>query len=284
MALLGAVLYAAGLASGGELDREPGPEHGKINTSDPSPVDPGHFELEFFYTYTHATRAFENDRGARKRGSLTEHAPSVALTIGAIKDLDVNVSFGYVCCHDAEHDHDETDDISGPHDGDGPSDTAVGMRYRFLQNERLSLEFAYLGGVTIPTGTHASHGHVPTGQEFWSWDQAIVVTKDWGTWTANAELGYSLPFGDERGASRGTLTANVAAGYQVLRWLQPEAELNYSNGFSSRGPGSDALAATAGLVMPLSGRLRVNAGVQHVLTGRNADRSTTFTVAVKLAW
>jgi hypothetical protein len=45
----------------------------------------------------------------------------------------------------------------------------------------------------------------------------LAVTKDWGRWTANADVGYSLPFGNRRGDARGLLTGNVALGYQALK-------------------------------------------------------------------
>lgn len=286
-ALLLAGCAGAGWGAEAAAEESPAPEHGKLNTADASPIEPRHFELEFAYSYTHATRAYDNSRGSRRRGSAFEHAPRATLTIGAVRNLDVNIGWGYNHVYDAEYDHDAEDAEDGPHHGHHIGDTGVGMRYRFLRSDALSYEVAYLGGLTVPTGCECTHRHLGTSQEFWSWDQGLVVSKDWGKWTANAELGYALPFGGKRGEARGTLTANLAAGYQALKWLQPEAELNYHCDFARNGSGADSLAVTAGLVLPLDcirAGTRISVGAQRALTGRNSDQFTTLLLAVKLAW
>jgi hypothetical protein len=61
-------------------------------------------------------------------------------------------------------------------------------------------------------------------------------------------------------------------------------ELNFHNDFARRGCGADCLAVTAGLVMPVSSRWRINVGVQRAITGRNSDEFTAPMLAVKVAW
>ncbi|MFH0937662.1 MAG: transporter [Planctomycetota bacterium] len=249
------------------------PEHGKLNTADATPVEPGHVELEFGYSYSRAKRCWDADRKLQSRGLCEEHAPSVALTVGALKNLDFNINFNYLWLHDKEN---------SPTHGNAIGDIGIGGRYRFLNIEKHNLEVAYIGGFTIPTGSKSSSGCLGTSQEFWSWENALVVSKDWGLWTANAEVGYSLPFGGKRSDARGTFTANLAAGYQVLRWLQPEVELNYVKDFVKSD--SESFSVTGGLVMPVNDRLRVNVGVQQAVWGRAADQSTSFLLGVKLAF
>jgi hypothetical protein len=145
-------------------------------------------------------------------------------------------------------------------------------------------EAAYIVGLNIPTGSSTDSGSLGTSQEFWSWGNTLVMTKDWGSWTANADVGYSLPFGGKRGTAQGTFSANLALGYQVLPWLQPEMELNYARDFVDEGDPGENLAFTAGLVMPISDLLRVNLGVQQSIWGRNSDQTTGFILAVKLAF
>jgi len=119
---------------------------------------------------------------------------------------------------------------------------------------------------------------------YWSFNQNVVASKDWGKATTNFDVGYALPLGSRRETARGTLSVDIAGGYQMRSWLQPEVELNYGHEFVSGEGDSEVLATTIGLVMPLHERVRVNAGVQQGLWGRNADKATVLSVAVKLAF
>ncbi len=123
-----------------------------------------------------------------------------------------------------------------------------------------------------------------TSQEFWSWENVLVATKDWGPWTANGEIGYSLPFGEKKGSARGVFFANTAVGFQILDWLQPEVELNYFKEFVAEGDPGQALALTAGLVLPVHDRLRIMIGVQRGVWGRNIEQPTTLQMAVKTSF
>lgn len=266
------VLALGALTPAGE---EPRPEHGKINTADPSPVDPGSFEIEAGYAHVRSRRLWDRDGDSQSRRLLEECSASLAATAGVIENLDVTVAGCYDWLRDNEGDPD-----AGEHFGD----LALGARYRFLNDGGRRLEAAWLGGLTAPAGSRTCRRELGTSQECWSLDQSLVVTKDWGRWTANAEAGYSLPFGEHRDDSRGVLSANLAAGCQVLGWLQPEAEFNYAREILRNAGDPEVLAGTAGLVMPLGEALRVNAGVQQGLWGRNADRATTFLLAIKVAF
>ena len=271
----------AGAAVAGE---EAPPEHGKISTADASPVDPGRFEVESSYFYSRARRCWDDDGDSRRREPTREHCVGLSVTAGVWENLDLNVSSCYRWVRDDENDYDEDDSELGPRSGDHFGDLKFGGRYRFLKNDEHNLEMAYIAGFTAPTGSGNCRQEIGTSQEFWSLNQSLVVTKDWGCWTANAEAGYSLPFGENRDNSRGVLSGNLAAGYQVLSWLQPELELNYSREYLDRGDEPEVLAGTAGLVMPLNDRLRVNFGVQEELWGRNTDQATSFFLGIKWAF
>lgn len=185
---------------------------------------------------------------------------------------------------DKDNDFDSDGAELGPQSGHDFSDLELSARYRFFESKEQSLALAYIGGLTLATGSDSSREEIGTSQEFSSFNQALVVNKDWGKWTGNTDVGYALPFGDKRGNARGTFNADVAVGYQVLPWLQPELELNYSHDFLSDKESSEVLAVTAGLVMPINDRLRVNLGAQQGVWGRNNDKETTLTVACKLAF
>jgi hypothetical protein len=157
-------------------------------------------------------------------------------------------------------------------------------RYRFHVDKEHSLELAYIGGVTLPTGSSSSRDEIGTSQEFWSFNQTLAASKDWGKWTANAAVGYALPLGDKRENARGTFNVDVAVGYQLLPWLQPEIELNYGHDYFIEDADQQMLATTIGLIMPINELVRVNTGVQQSLWGRDTDKATTLFVAVKLAF
>lgn len=265
-------------------EEEAGLEHGKINTPDASPVDPGHFEVESAYSYTHSKRFWNNNGDVHTRGLAREQSLSLSATAGVIENFDVAVSGNYVWLKDKENDFDENDAEFGPESGHNFGDLDLSGRYRFFESKEQSLEFAYIAGLTIPTGSSSSREEIGTSQEFWSFNQTLVASKDWGKWTANADIGYALPFGDKRENARGTFNADVAIGYQVLPWLQPEVELNYGHDFLTDEEDSDVLAVTAGLVMPITDRLRVNLGMQQGVWGQNTDKATTLYAAVKLAF
>lgn len=258
-----------------ELVEEAGPEHGKINTPDASPVDPGHVEVESSYTYSHAKRFWDGSGSSRDRGRAREQVLGLAVTAGVVENFDIALGGSYVWLKDA-------DNAPGPERGHDLGDIELSGRYRFFEGH--DLELAYIGGLTLPTGSSSGSDEIGTSQEFWSFNQTLAASKDWEKWTANAAVGYALPLGGKRENARGTFNADMAVGYQILPWLQPEIELNYCHDYLENEEASEVLAATIGLVMPINDELRINTGVQQGLWGQNADRATTLILAVKMAF
>ena len=271
-------------ASVGSDEKGGEPEHGKINTLDASPVDPGHFEIESSYLYTHSKHFWDNAGDVHDRGLAREQAIGLSVTAGIIKNVDIAVRSSYQLMKDKENDFDRDDAGLGPENGHGLGDLNISSRYRFFESKEQSISIAYIGGFTLPTGSGSSEKEIGTSQEYWSFNQALVAIKDWGKWTANVDIGYALPFGDKREDNRGTLKSDIAVGYQVLPWLQPEVELNYSRNFLANDNDQEVIATTVGLVMPINERIRVNTGVQQGIWGRNTDKAASLYAAVKLAF
>lgn len=255
-----------------------GPEHGKINTSDASPVDAHATEAELSYgpSWTlHGEGDF--DRAARGHS----HALGLAVTYGIVENVDVSVEVGYATAYDSAYDGGSG--AVGPAHGQGFTDSAAGIRWRFLT--RPGLDLAWRSGLVLPTGAKATSTRVGLTQSFWSFENAVVASKDAGSLTANAELGYSLPFGSKRGDDRGTLFANLAGGWQVLPWLQPELELNYERSYEAGSePGSRCLYVTGGVVVPFGAGYRIIAGVQHAVWGQHTGQSMSGALAFKAAF
>ena len=259
-------------------------EHGKINTEDASPVDPGHYEIEPSFSFTRATRSWDSSGHSQDRGLLREQNIGLTVTVGVFENLDIAVSGGYSWLRDDDNNFDENAGIMGPFTGNGLTDMEVSGRYRFYNNQEQHLEIAYIGGVILPTGTSSDQDEIGTSQEFWSINQTLVASKDWDRLTLNGDIGFALPIGGKRQNARGTLNLDLALGYQVLPWLQPEVELNYSHDYVEDESDAQTLAVTAGLVMPINEMLRVNIGVQQGVWGENADQATTLYAAVKFAF
>jgi len=257
-------------------------EHGKINTADASPVDPGRFELESTLAYTRATRAWSASGNAHGRGLFREQNINLSFTAGLADNFDVAISGGYSWLKDNDNEFDSG--LAGPFRGESFTDLEVSGRYRFYHNQERHLELAYIAGVTIPTGSDSDRDEIGTSQEFWSFNQTLVATKDWGQWTLNGDIGFALPLGNKRHNARGTFNADLALGYQALPWLQPEVELNYSHDYLVDEDNAQTLAVTIGLVMPINDSLRVNVGIQRGVWGENADQATTVLAAVKFAF
>ncbi len=262
---------------------EEGPEHAKINTADASPADPGSYEIEVVYGYEWANHAWDANGDRMARGFKREHVATLTLTAGILDNLDVNIGGSYDWLKDKANDYDDSDALFGPVKGDHFGDISFGARYRFLNNESYKLELAYSTGFTAPTGSWNGEKEIGTGQEYWSWDQTLEASKDWGKWTANADVGFALPFGDRLGSARGTFNADIAAGYQILPWLQPELEVNYSRDFVADDD-AYVLALTGGFVMPINERFRLNTGIQRAVAGQNEDKTTAFTAGLKVAF
>jgi hypothetical protein len=236
----------------GELDI-PGfhlvPEHGKAGTADASPVSPGSFELEVGYApvWSDAYLAV----GLAQPQVASTHGLTVAAATGLVTDVDVKLSTVFATTYDGGHLH---ADGSAPKEGSGVGDLRLGARWRFLSVPRSALELAVIGETVVPVGTRHTATQIGLSQEFWSGRLALAGTMDLGRATFNVELGYMSPLAGKTEGARPVFQANLAAGYHLSTWLQPEVEVNYQ-----RSVGTDAhvLAVTAGIVAPWGAASRI---------------------------
>ena len=125
------------------------------------------------YGYARVTNNWDNDGTSRSRGLREEHAAGIAVKIGIIQDLDLGLVLVYLGRNDR-------DNLSSQRE-QALCDLSLDMRYRFLHIKSYQLEVAYVLGLTIPTKSSLGTISLETGQKFWSWNTALVVTrKDWG--------------------------------------------------------------------------------------------------------
>jgi hypothetical protein len=250
-------------------------EHAKLNTEDATPVGTGEWEFELSYGLLHSRRQFDDDWSRVSRPLLREEALGLALTHGVARDLDLGLAVGYAELYDRD---------TGALDGRGFTDLEVGAKWRFYRDSDSRLELAYTPAVVLPTGRREDDDRLGLTDDFLSVYNGIAASKDWGgRWTSNFDLGYSWPIGEDRHDFRGTLSSNVALGYQLNGWLQPEVELNYEHEFH-HGHDADSLAATAGLIVCLTESVRLDIGVQRSIAGRNADHGSAAAAALTFAF
>jgi hypothetical protein len=274
-----AVLSAASVAAA-----EVNIEHGKINTADASPADPGRYEIEAWFSFTRAKQFWDASGCTHDRGLFREQNIGVSVTVGLVENVDIAVRGGYGWLEDNHSGFNKDAEAMGRATEHDLSDMEVSGRYRFYNNAERRLEIAYIAGMTIPSSTGSAQEDISASQKFWSLSQTVAATKDWEQWTLNGDIGFSLPMGNKRENARGSLNIDLALGYQILPWLQPELELNYSHDYLADGHDAQTLAMTAGLVMPINETLRVNIGIQQGVWGENADKATSICAAVKFAF
>jgi hypothetical protein len=262
-------------AAGAAAQEEAGPEHAKLYTPDATTLEPGHFEIAPWYAFEQVRRFWDSGGHEHRQPTERDSAAGLAVVGGLVQNLDLELNSTYQWIKDEENDF----------DGEGFGDLNLNLRYRFVNDAKRHLEIAYIEGMTLPIGSRATEKEyeaISTSQEYWSLNQTLVVTKDWGRWTGDADVGYFQGFGAQREHVVGALNGDAALGYQVLPWLQPEIELNYAHTFTEHISDQDLIAATVGLVMPINESWRLAVGVQKGLWGRNTDEATTYRVV--LVW
>jgi hypothetical protein len=248
-------------------------EQSKINTEDAYPVAPGEFEFEFAYGFLSSSRQFGDTARRASRGRLREHTYDMGVAMGLHRRAELNFAIGYADLFDKDND--------GPSHGHGWSDLEIGSKILLYHSDEHELTLSYSPSVRIPSGRESTSDRFGPGKSSTQISQRLIVSKNWGRWNANFDSGYGLLVGDRQG-ERGSWDSNLAVGYQLFSWLQPACELNYAHDFKRSSNDADTFAMTYGLIMPVHERFRIDAGVQQVLAGRNADNTTTASVAVTL--
>lgn len=265
-------------------------EHSKVVTTDASTNDPG--QVEFWGSYVIQGGKFAwNSQGERaKRGTYQVQLWESQTTIGIVPNVDVGIIQWFQHTLDKANNYDEFGDLmdpvtggrvedstEGPTHGFGYGDLGIAGRWRFYDSAEKRLEIAYLPTIYVPTGRRSNLDHIGASQGYTSWDNAFAFTKDLGRWNGTFNAGYNVPLAHQKRTNSyyGTAHANVAAGYQVLPWLQPELELIYSHDFGGHGLTANLLSVVAGFIMPLGDHLRLELGVQQDLLGSNKVQTTS---------
>lgn len=248
-------------------------DHGKAFTGDATPVEPGHVEIELAYA-----PAWWSIAGAVDRQSGEQHPAVAALGVGLLRDVDLRLAAGWAMVQ-------ATPGAPGaPVHGAGLADATVAVRWRFLSLADPAVDLAVTAAVTVPTGARTTPERLGTSRESWSLGGALLASADWGRFTVGTELGFSAPLAPRASNDVGLLVCNVAVGFQVTSWLQPELELNYQHEVELGEERDErVLWATAALVVPVDG-VRLLVGGRIPVWSRDAAAGPMATASVKLAF
>ncbi len=270
-------------------------EHSKIATVDATPNDPGQVEFWNSYVIRGGQFAWKSDGGRKNRGTYESQTWNTLTTVGFYKNMDIGVIEGFQHTLDKENNYNEFKDMTdsfgnhvndstkGPSHGFGIEDLGLTGRWRFYDAEEKKLEISYIPTLYVPTGRRGNFDHLGASQGYTSLDNALAFTKDIGRWNGTVNLGYNTPLAhwERTRYYYGTAHVNFAAGYQWLRWLQPEVEVVSSHDFGGRGKTANLVSVVLGFVMPVSDHWRFETGVQQDVLGSNKIQTTSgiFSVA-----
>jgi hypothetical protein len=271
-------------------------EHSKVVTVDASINNPGQVELWGSYVIQGGKFAWKSNGGREKRGTYQVQSFQTQATVGICKGIDVGIIQSFQHTLDKENNYNEVrdlmdpdtgeaveDETEGPTHGFGWGDLGVTGHWRFYDSAEKKVEIAYIPTVFVPTGRRSNLDHLGASQGYTSFDNSFAFTKDIRRWNGTVNLGYNTPLAPSKRTDDyyGTAHANFAVGYQVLSWLQPEAELVYLHDFGGHGQTGNLVSVVLGFIMPFGDHVRVETGVQQDVFGSNKVQTTSgiFSVA-----
>lgn len=246
-------------------------EHSRLGTQDADPLGAGAWQFQVNYGHERSLRQWDRAWSATRRERASMRQTEAVFTYGASDALDLGLAIGFARVDD---------DASGLKAGSGFSDVVLSAKWRFLEDASRHLAYAFVPALTIPTGAKSTARSLRPGQEYWGVDLRLAMVKDWSPrWSTNLDVGYEAFVGD-RSDSLGGLGANLALGYFLVSWFQPQVEIHYGHDFARIGSDASLFAVTVGAVAPLSDALCARVGLRQGIAGRNADQLRTFLLSL----
>jgi hypothetical protein len=243
-------------------------EPAKLNTDDAGTISAGAMEIELTATDMHATRAWDDQGVSHDRGGhYHQWGGTFGIAYGLMTDLDVHVTVGYT----------GIDDYASPEGfpfrGKGSSDLVLESKWRFMQRDQVEMALKPLA--TLPTTGHVPEDRLPTTYDHCTLGGMLIVTGSMSSLAITADVGAVRHFRRQDDQPHSSWCLDVACGWQIVSWLQPELEVNYAK-LRYQGadlPDMDIWAMTAGFLFPTAmGRFAL--GIQQGLRGHASDQST----------
>jgi hypothetical protein len=190
-------------------------------TNDPAPTDFGHWETYAFTTSAWRAGTFDGQAG-------------IELNYGVIRDIQLTASLPLEFSHSAEE---------GWRAGTG--DVEVGVKYRFLHDERSGFSAALFPKAALPTSSSAAHERARFLLPVWA-------QKDIGRWSVFGGGGYAVNPGS---GNRDYWTGGVAVTRELGARLLIGAELDRQGPDTAGSRASTSVGL--GAIVDLKGPLRL---------------------------
>ena len=246
-------------------------QHSKLFTADPYPVAPGHVQVKTSYFFVTADRAFGPPPGFQPLVPYTEHVGRLAVEAGVARNLDLGVTAGTGVL--------DTPRLS-------PADTTMHFYslfsiWQLWSSQDNQAAIAYTPTFFYVFGRRDNPLLFSPSKNDYAFDNRITLNKDIGALnlTNNLDIGFITIFGDQAPCLTGIFTANLASGYQIGNWLQPEIEIGYFHESIPGLPVTDALLLSGG-VLVFYKNFRLEIGGAQVVVGSNIDNVTIGLVSL----
>ena len=286
------VLLAVAASAGFGFEVPDRARHDTFAAESATPVEYGKIEADLSLTYQSTVDSswtvFDNSWDQRRGERARATTGRLALAYGYAEDLEFGLALDYVDVKDRHRPFGESS-------ARGLGNLDLSLKWRFYRNEDVGFSLAYMPELAIPVGRATKSGRLGTTTTFWAWTNRLAMTQDvevMGTgFSLNADAAYLLPFGGTRRhysqrfgrpveRTRGVFDTNASLAWHLHRHFRPEAGVSYAHEFVRRDSGSDLLAASAGVMVPLTQDWRVKAHYEQALIGRNAWRTRTIAVGL----
>lgn len=262
--------------------------HESLVAESATPVEPGRLDLslDLSYSRTLSSRraAFDNSWRKERARTIRYWEWDVTAVYGIMRDLDAGVRAGYVDIKDRNRPF-------GDRTARNIDDLDLFLKTRFIEDRVSGVTVAFAPELTIPVAKGAETGRLGPGQHFWSLTPRLAATQDLDAFIINADVGYMVPFGRTRKHysrrfgratrnTRGVLDGNLGVSYIVNEHVKPEIGLSGAHEFFSGESGSSLITATFGAIFAVSDDVRIRAGWEEPLTGRNSARMRTLSLGI----
>ncbi len=154
--------------------------------------------------------------------------------------------------------------------GGGLGDLHAGLKYH-VPVSPLGWDIAVLSAVDIPCGDRGSESAPGPGSGSAFVGQEVLLGRSFGGLYIAGMAGYAVPVSAVREQSADVL-CGTSIGYQALPWAKVCMDLLYGHG-EHRTHTHDRLAAALGFVATVWDTLRLDAGVEWTVAGKNTARN-----------